>query len=79
VPILLHRELEAELWIRIVFSADPDSDPAFLVNTDPVADPDPYPGFCRPKMGKNLQVTNFYKFIIYSLMKNCNLLFPLPP
>jgi hypothetical protein len=75
VPILLHRELKAVLWIRIGFSADPDSDPVFLVNTDPDADPDPDPGFEEQKLKKNLLLKFFFLFV-YFLMKNCYLLHP---
>jgi hypothetical protein len=59
VPILLHGELEAVLWIRISFSADPDSDPTFSVYSNPDADPDPSV-VLRTKNGKKFTAKKFF-------------------
>jgi hypothetical protein len=54
------------LWIRIVFSTDPDSDPTFLVNVDqdsdwnPVRDQDP--GFDYQKLSKKIENLRFLFF-----------------
>ncbi len=47
----------------IGFNADPDMDldPAFFVNAD--TDPDLDPGFGLPKIGKNLQLNEKFKFL----------------
>ncbi len=54
------------LWIRIVFSADPDSDPTFLVNVDPDSDWNPVrdqdPGFDYQKLLKKVENLQFLFF-----------------